>query len=403
MHKYKLQTKKKGAILSLILMVALLLSMGSLALITISTQARLRTVKNVSKVSARFAADAGIERTLYLMNQDLEAGTWMLDDVPTYDCEPLTAGDGTYTVSCTGNLADGYVVTSVGKANGQTKTIQVTIALTSPVAEDFAIYSKESIEMKSTSKVSGFNSSDLSDNDVAVKIGTESVADGAIDLKSGSTVDGDIVIGAGGDPDSVIKSKSSVTINGEVLYLPPYYSLETPVPPDYTASQGSISGDNIILTSSDSGKYNSITIDNHGTLLIDEDVTLYVTGNISLKYDAELEVDSDASLTLYFDGDIDADNSSGINNTSEVPANVRLYGTGTNQNIDIKNNADLYAVVYAPNADMTVHNKVDAYGSFIVENFELKNGGEVYYDEALKEIDITDELVQFAIVRWEEL
>lgn len=403
MHSHRLKTKKKGAILSLILMAALLLSMGSLALIALGTQARMRSVKNVLQVSARFAADAGIERTLYLMNQDLAVGIWVLDDVPTYTSEPLTASNSAYTVSYTGNITDGYVVTSVGQAGGQTKTVRVTIALTSPIADDFAVYSKESISMKNKSKISGFNSSDPLDKDFDVKIGTESTKNGAIDLKNGSTVDGDIVIGAGGDPDTVIAAKKFVTINGEVLFLPPTYSLETLTPPDYTASQGSISGSNITLTSSDSGKYNSITINNNGTLLIDEDVTLYVTGDITLKNSAAIEVDNDATLTLYFDGDIDAKNSSGINTTSQIPGDVRLYGTGTDQKIDIKNGSDLYAVIYAPSADMVVHNQVDIFGSFMVNNFELKSGGEVYYDEALKEIDINDELVRFSIVRWEEL
>ena len=77
--------------------------------------------------------------------------------------------------------------------------------------------------------------------------------------------------------------------------------------------------------------------------------------------------------------------------------------TGTNQKIDIKNSSDLYGVVYAPNAEMTVHNNVDAYGSFIVNTFELKNGGQVYYDEALKQVNEDDPLVHFTITRWEEL
>jgi hypothetical protein len=108
-------------------------------------------------------------------------------------------------------------------------------------------------------------------------------------------------------------------------------------------------------------------------------------------------------LTLYLDGDIEAQNSSGFNNKTEIPASLLIYGTGTDQEINLKNSADLYAVIYAPNAEMTVHNSVDAYGSFIVDDIELKNSGNIYYDKALRQVSVDDELVRFSITHWEEI
>ena len=52
---------------------------------------------------------------------------------------------------------------------------------------------------------------------------------------------------------------------------------------------------------------------------------------------------------------------------------------------------------------MTVHNSVDAYGSFIVDDMELKNSGNVYYDKALRQVSVDDELVRFSITHWEEI
>ncbi|MHC4290875.1 MAG: DUF7305 domain-containing protein [Planctomycetota bacterium] len=403
MRRVKRNKQRKGAILALMVMVVLLLSMTSLALIRVGTEARLRTVKSASGISARFAADAGIERALYLMNEQLEAGAWTVGDVPTYSSQALTASNADYTVSFSGDLSSGYQITSVGRSGNQTKTVRAMVALTSPIAQDYAIFSKKNINMKNSSTVDGFNSSDPSDTDVDVKIGTQSTDDGAIDLKNNTTIDGDIVIGPEGVPDDVINTGSNVSINGEIFVLQTDFYLSSVAPPDYTASQGSISGNNITLNSSDSGKYSSISISNNGTLSVTGDLTLYVTGDIELKNNAEIEIKNDATLELYFDGDINANNSSGFNNKSEVPSSLMIYGTGTDQEIDLKNSADIYAVVYAPNAEMTVKNSGDAYGSFIVEDFELKNGGEVYYDEALKEVTEDDKLVRFAITRWEEL
>lgn len=383
--------------------VVLLLSMTSLALIRVGTEARLRSVKSSLQVSARFAADAGIERVLYLMNNKLNAGTWTLGDVPTFDAQALTAADADYTVSFSGDLSNGYQVTSVGSHRNQTNTVRATIQLTSPIADDYAILSRNQLIAKSKSTIGGYNSSDPTDTDVAVKIGTQSASDNAIDIKKNTDINADIILGPGSDPDTVIKSKDQLNINGEVFVMPMDYDLPSVTVPGYVASQGNISGKNITLNTTDSGKYEKISISQNGTLTIDGNLTLYVTGNIDLKNNAEIEIKNNSSLELYVDGHIDAKNSSGFNNTSQIPANLRIYGTGANQTIDIKNGGDFHGVVYAPNAKMAMHNKVNAYGSFIVEDFELKSGGEVYYDKALKTLSEDDTLVHFTVTRWEEL
>jgi hypothetical protein len=399
----KLRRKRKGAILALLVMVVLLLSMASLALIRVGTEARLRTVKSDLQTAARFAADAGIERALYLMNEQLTAGTWTLDDVPTYTTQSLAGGDADYTVTFTGDLASGYQVTSVGHSNNQTKTVRATIALTSPVAKDFAILSKNGIDLKNGSTVDGFNSGDPGDTDVPVKIGTLSTNNGAIGIDNNVTIDGDIYVIPDGDPDTVIDAHNGADLNGNIFFLPSYYALPPVSPPDYVASQGPISGKNITLNSSDSGKYSEISISNNGTLSINGDLTLYITGDIELNNNAEIEVKNNSSLKLYLDGDIEARNSSGFNNKTEIPASLLIYGTGTDQEINLKNSADLYGVIYAPNAEMSVHNSVDAYGSFIVDDIELKNSGNIYYDKALRQVSVDDELVRFSITHWEEI
>ncbi len=198
-----------------------------------------------------------------------------------------------------------------------------------------------------------------------------------------------------------MKNRSSIT--GEIFVMATPKSLPVVTAPDYIASKGKISGKNITLTTADSGKYTQIDISNKGKLQIDGDLVLYVTGDVSLDNSAELKVKNGSTLKLYFDSNLDLKNGAEIANDSKIPSSVQLFGTGTNQKIDLKNSSDLYGVVYAPNADMVVHNKVDIYGSFIVDNFELKNSGDVYYDKALKNVSIGDEAIYFAVTRWEEL
>jgi hypothetical protein len=239
---------------------------------------------------------------------------------------------------------------------------------------------------------------------MAVRIGTLSTEDGAIDIYNGSTVDADVYVGPDGNPLEVVDLHGDDSVGGEIFVMPLELDLPAIDPPAYVASKGAMSpSGNFTLTSADSGKYSSINVKNGKTLTIGGDLTLYVTGDIDLGNGAKIEVEDTASLSLYFDGDFDASNAAGISNSSHIPSKVKLFGTGSGQKFDLKNSGALYGVVYAPDADMTIHNKTDIYGSFIVGDFELKNGGSVYYDNALKTVSLTDEGIRFAVTRWEEL
>lgn len=395
--------KNKGSVLAIMVLLILLLSLTCMALIGVAREARVRTVKNVSDLSARFAADAGFERALYLMNQNLEAGTWTLDDVPTYDAESLTASEADYTVTFEGDLDSGYQLTSVGACGLATRTVRATIELSSPFANDYAVLTKGNLILKNNAMVSGYNSADPMDTDVLVAIGTLSDEDGSIVLDNNATVNGDIHIPPGSDPDEVVKTPMAEAVAGEIFVLPTEIKLPPITEPSFTASKGAISGKDVTLTSSDSGKYTGIDISTNGRLMINGNVILYIVGDIVLGNQARLEVADLSTLKVYFNGDIEAKNASQIVNVSQIPDAIRLYGTGEDQTIDLKNSNDIQAIIYAPDADMIIYNSVDAYGCFIVDTFEMKSSGNVYYDEALKETSLDDELIYFTVTHWEEL
>lgn len=404
MGKRIIRKQRKGAVLALMVMIILLLSMTSLALIKVGQEARLRTVRNASEIAARFAADAGIEQVIYQMNKQLAAGTWTLDNIPVYTAQRMSGCAADYTVTYSGSLAGGYQITSAGRCGGQIRTVRATIGLTSPFAENYAVLTQGNMAFKNKSIVRGYNSADPLDTEVEVRIGTLSTDSGAVDIYNGSSIDADIYVGPNGDPRRVVNQHGGAKVAGEYFVMPVKMNLPVIEPPDYVASRGSLLvNHDLELHASDSGKYTSINVKNGKTLIIGGDLTLYVTGNIDLGNGAKIEVEDKGSLKLYFNGSLDARNSAGISNRSQIPSKVKLYGTGTNQKIDLKNDGALYGVVYAPQAQMTVHNETDVYGSIIVDDFELKNGGNIYYDEALKNVSLNDEGIRFAVTRWEDL
>lgn len=387
----------------MIVILTLLLTMTSLALAHLGQQSRLRTLRNTAVTTARLAADAGIERALYLMNQELAAKTWTVDDVPVFESEPLAACDATYTVTYSGNVSGGYELVSTGTCRSQTRTVRVLIGLTSPFSDDFAVLTKGQLSLKNKTKIDGYNSNDPTDTDVQVAIGTLSNQDDHIDLKLKATVDGDVYVGPDGDPDTVINMKNRESVAGELFTMAVPQTLPNITAPGFVGSKGVIQGNSISLDTADSGKYDGISINNNGSLEIDGDLVLHITGDVELKNGAEVKVNNGSTLKLYIDGDIDAKNSAGINNKGKAPSDVQIYGTGNNQNFDLKNSSELYGVVFAPNADMSLDNGGNARGSFITKTFDLKNDGDIYYDEALRNVSLSDEGIRFSILRWEEL
>lgn len=399
----KKMKKNKGFVLAVMMMIILLVSLSSMALISLAREARIRTVKHVTDNAARYAADAGIERVLYQMNRDITNGAWTIDSIPSYTAELLTSSNADYSVTWQGGLTDGYQITSVGRCGLATRTVRATVELSSPFAEDFAVLTRGSLSLKNKSAVKGYNSQDPSERDVPVAIGTLSTKNGSIDIKNAAFVDGDVYIGTGGDPEEVISQSRETSISGEIFVMPTPVELPPVTVPDLVVKGTSISGKNVTLTAADSGQYTGIDISTKGTLLINGDVVLHVTGDITLNNDAEIQVPAGSSLTVYFNQNIEAKNASAINNISKSPAAIKLYGTGTDQVIDLKNSSDFYGAIYAPDGEVVVHNKVDIYGSVVVDQFEMKNSGELYYDKALKETTLNDGALYFRITRWEAL
>ncbi|MHC5191675.1 MAG: DUF7305 domain-containing protein, partial [Planctomycetota bacterium] len=110
-------------------------------------------------------------------------------------------------------------------------------------------------------------------------------------------------------------------------------------------------------------------------------------------------------LILYVDGDITCGNNGGIgySGSPEDPSHVKLYATGSGeQDFDLKAKDKWSGVVYAPNANVTLYAKGDAYGSFVADSLEFKADGNMHYDAALSEVTVDEIGVRFVIDRWYE-
>lgn len=405
--KKLLRKKERGSAIPLaVVAVLILLAMGT-GLLSMGLNSRTFSIRSTSDITARCAADAGLTMALFQMNQKLNAQPWSESTLPRSIDESLPYCDATFSYAVTGDLVNGYRVTSIGRSDQAQRTVSATLELRGLF--EYAILTKETLILKPDTLVDGYNSQDPLDTDVDVEISTQSTADSSVILNAGVIVDGDITVGVGGDPETGIKDLGATT--GDQLSA----IMEEPLPlitPPALPDMGTniiATGETVTLTPADSGQYDNIFIKNVDTAGVVEisggDVVLYITGDIELGESSELVVKDGSSLTVYIDGDIHCRTNSGINAEfpPEDPTKFQLYGTSeTQQFFDIKAKSDWSGTIYAPNADVILYAKGDFYGSIVSNTFELKSGGNYYYDEALREVQVGDLGVRFVVKRWYE-
>jgi hypothetical protein len=411
--KKLLKSKRRGSAIPLaVVAIIILLAMG-IGLLSLGFNGRVFSMRTASDIAARCAADAGLTMALFEMNEKLKVKPWNDSTLPEVIDVELPYSDQVCSYRVTGNLAGGYEIASLGESGQARRAVSATIGLKG--AFDHAILTKKTLTLKSGTIIDGYNSEDLDDKDVDVSIGSQSTSDSSIILNSGVTVNGDVFV-AGGDLDTVIKDLGATVTGGK--YISAQEPLPTVTAPKLDPKAAIIAiGQTISLTPANSGTYPSIDLEQ----LVDKktktttpsilevsggDVVLYMTGDIRLKNSCEIVVKEGSSLTIYTDGNIQCDNGSSINMEAppEQAKTLQIYTTGQAvQYLDIKAKSDFTGVIYAPNADVDIYAKGDAYGSIVANDFTYMAGGNFYYDEALsKKSNANDEAVQFVVTRWHE-
>jgi hypothetical protein len=403
-----LQSKRRGSAIALaVVAIIILLAMG-VGLLSLGFNGRIYSMRTATDIAARCAADAGLTMALFEMNEKLKVKPYNEGTLPQAIDVELPYSDQVCSYKVTGNLAGGYVVTSVGQSGQAKRAVRATIGLQSPFKN--AILTKENLALKSGTLVEGYNSEDPSETGIAVSIGSQSGANDTITLNNGVTVDGDVIVAPGADLDTAIKDLGA-TINGdkhtgEQVPLP---KVTTPTLPDI-GTNISAKGSTVTITPANNGVYTAIDLKTAGKPGILEvsggDVVLHVTGNIQLGQDCEIVVKDDATLKIYIDGNIVCANGSGINTKAppEAAETLQIYATGDGaQFFDVKAKSEWTGTIYAPNADVVLYANGDAYGSVVAHDFEFKAGGNFKYDKALqKKNTVNDDAVIFVVKRWYE-
>jgi len=397
-RKSLLKKNRCGAVLPLVVLIVLLLMIIGLGVAGLGLHSRLFAIRSAESITARSAADAAVSDAIFKMNEKLKVKPWNNSSLPAASDVALLNSDATYDYVVT-EKDNIYSVEGTGKSLNHTHTINSTLRLISPF--DYALLTRNTIELKNSGKVDWYNNRP---GDWPLQVGTISTAAGDITLMNGSTINGDVIVGVGGDPTVVINGKSGAIITGAtypLTYVPPLPSV---IVPDPVASMSAGAPITTSTTISASGKYSGINLGHNKVLTINKPVTIYITGDVLLGQGAAIDIISggSASLNLYVGGTVDGGNSAGFNNTTADTKKLGIYCLDTCVKVVFKNSSSFYGTIYAPNAAVTIDNSADIYGSVVSNSFILKNSGIFFYDTNLRNRSLNDELVRFASHKWSE-
>jgi hypothetical protein len=392
-------SKKRGFAMALALVAFVILVITGAALLSIGMQNRLLSVRTSADIVARCAADSALVEAFFKMNKKLQLRPWDDNALPKATNFKLPLCDALYSYTIVSDSNGTYHIYSVGQSGIALKKTDTTIRLKGLF--DYAVFVDGAIMLRNGVKIDGYNSSDGpyggSNRGLSVTVGTNSTATGAIDLKNGAGVIGDVVVGPGSNPREVINGNLN-EITGDTYAANEPREL-TAVKPPSLAYQGEKPAG--IITRS--GRYDTIYLGNGEKLVIKGNVDLHITKDAVLDNGGVIEITEGSSLNLYLDRNLITKNSSEINNLTHLPSSLRILGTSaTAVDYHFYAKTNFYGVVYAPKSCVHLNNGAAIYGAVVADALTQDVSANIHYDQALQDVSVNDVGVRFVMDRWNE-
>ena len=401
-------TRRRGATLVLVTTIGVIIGILGLSMMQIGWYARLLAVRDVEKVSARCAADAGLAQAFMQMQQKLIRAH---QDLVAWT-GPVGPGSGSlegtnaaYSYQVATN-AWHYEIISTGTCGVAGKTVHAVLDLDS-YAEGIGV--DETIDAKNGTYFGITGPGSIWD----MKIRSNTTLADAMIFRTNVRVDGDVFCGPGGDPAEVVEVKQNVSIAGQVGSSPSRMVWPDISIPNNLTPGPALTGPGSVPLPQGRYSYTNLTISNTVPDTIVEiapdlvnvppqPTVIYVADTMTLGQGSEIRVLAGASLEIYIGEALISGNSSGFSNLNNYAATLKIFGLPTCDQIELKTKSGTFATVYAPDADVDLYNEGDFYGSIVANSFEMKNSGNFYFDTKLKVVTIDDLLARFVVGRWWE-
>jgi len=139
----------------------------------------------------------------------------------------------------------------------------------------------------------------------------------------------------------------------------------------------------------------SLTINSGDVVLVTNGIaTLWVKGNADIQ--GAITVSQPGGLRLYVGGSVSL---SGTWDKSALPADLMIYGLPTCTTVNVTTGSKLEAVIYAPQATLTLKGNANLFGSATAGSIILTGNSMFHYDDALSNVAPSI----YTVTSWQEL
>lgn len=187
----------------------------------------------------------------------------------------------------------------------------------------------------------------------ATLVATNSTANAAVQVSNRATLYGNLLVGVGGSPGSVVSTSSSGQITGTQTAAAVQQALVRPSPGVVPGTSGVYTLSTSATINSDR-RYTSMALSgNSTTLTISGHVTLHVDGNVTMSNRAAIVVPAGSSLTMFVGGGVTISNDAAIN-AGGTAGDVLIVMTGSALNFQMSDQSVVNAHVLNPRGPVLI-------------------------------------------------
>ena len=118
--------------MALMVVTLMVLFVTGVGMLSLGLHRRSFGVQTFSGIAARSAADAGLTKAVWEMNEKLKIKPWDDSSQPLATDESIPCCDAVFSYSVTGDKNSDYTIVSVGKYGQETKKVSRKLALETP-------------------------------------------------------------------------------------------------------------------------------------------------------------------------------------------------------------------------------------------------------------------------------
>lgn len=384
---------ERGVILITTLLFVLIIGMLATSLFAITISERRQVDFEINRITAFHLAEGGIDEAMV----NLETNT----NYPGTD-GVISFGNGSYSTAVTQPnpltnpnvrriISTGYSPASQNTAYGYQERMLTTFVTVDPKPlYNNAVFAQNQIVLSGNSVTDSYNSANGSYGSLNMgnkgNVASNTITTGDMDLSGRTLVKGDAVAGPLGNASDIITLSGSASVTGDIRSATRAQSYDSPAVPEGLPSSGSLvlGADDVMALAAGTYQYNKISISGDAKLTLLGPVTVYSTGDVSIKGNSVVSI-------------------------GNIPSNFMLYVVG-DQEVTISGTGAFYGVIHAPESGkrsqgtraigVRTTGNTEIFGAVVCYKFEGRHAS-LHYDEGLSSI-VSSKEFNVGVVSWQE-